>query len=127
MEDKCALIVFTFFSLYCKSSERSLKVEEITAAVVKVLKFSCGKCSSVMIDNQLLVCYPESPAFLTYRARLEGTSETDSGSLISLIEEWVTGGGANVTVTGILMTVDSHCSVYSHLFSQPAARVFSSI
>ena len=80
---------------------------------------SCGECSSVMIDNQFLLCYPESPAFLTYRARLEGTSETDSGSLTSLIEEWVTGGGANVTVTGILMTVDSHCSVAISSLSQP--------
>ena len=73
-----------------------------------------------MIDNQFLVCYTESPAFMTYRARLEGTSETDSGSIISLIGEWVTGGGANVTVTGILMTVDSHCSVaISSLSQQP--------
>ena len=117
-EDKYTLIVFTFFSLYCKSSERSLKVEEITVAVVKVLMSSCGECSSVMIDNQFLVCYPESPAFLTYRARLEGTSETDSGSLISIMEEWVTGGGANVTVTGVLMTVDSHCSVAISSLSQ---------
>ena len=35
---------------------------------------------------------------------------TDSGSLISLIEEWVS-GGASIIVTGVLMTVDSECSV----------------
>ena len=118
-ENKRALIVFTFFSLYCKSSERSLKVEEITAAVVKALTSSCGECSSVIIENQFLVCYSESPAFLTYRARLEGTSERDSGSLISLIEEWVTGSRANVNVTGVLMTVDSHFSVAISSLSQP--------
>ena len=47
---------------------------------------------------------------MTYHARLEGTSETDSGSLISLMEEWVN-GGASIIVTGVLMTVDSECSV----------------
>ena len=47
---------------------------------------------------------------MTYRARLEGTSETESGSLISLIEEWMS-GGASIIVTGILMTVDYECSV----------------
>ena len=72
-----------------------------------------------MIDNQLFVCYPESPSFLTYRARLEGTSETDSGSLVSLIEAWVRGGGASLVVTGVQMTVDSHCSVAISSLSQP--------
>ena len=47
---------------------------------------------------------------MTYRARLEGTSETESDSLISLIEEWVS-SGASINVTGVLMTVDSECSV----------------
>ena len=65
-------------------------------------------------------CYPESPTYVTYRARLEGTSETDSGSLISLIEDWVRGGasinitargGANMTGRGLILTVDSECSV----------------
>ena len=64
-----------------------------------------------MIDNQFFVCYPESPSHVTYRARLEGTSERESGSLISLIEEWVRGGKASVIVTGILITADPHCSV----------------
>ncbi|CAI7992557.1 hypothetical protein GBAR_LOCUS1042, partial [Geodia barretti] len=101
------------------SSERSLKLEHITAAVVKELKSSCSECGTEMIDNQRFVCYPESPSFLTYRARLEGTSETDSGSLVSLIEVWVRGGGASLVVTGVQMTVDSHCSVAISSLSQP--------
>ena len=71
---------------------------------------SCTECSSDIIDKQSFACYPESPTYTTYRARLEGTSETDSGSLISLIEQWVR-GGAIIIVTGVLMTVDSECSV----------------
>ena len=74
------------------------------------LQTSCGECAPEMIDNQFFVCYPESPSHVTYRARLEGTSERESDSLISLIEDWVR-GGPGVIVTGVLMTVDSHCSV----------------
>ena len=78
---------------------------------MEVLQASCGECvSEMVIDNQLFVCYPESPSHVTYRARLEGTSKRESGSLIFLIEEWVR-GGASVIVTGVLMTVDPDCSV----------------
>ena len=86
-------------------------LSDITAAVVEVLQASCGECvSEMVIDNQSFVCYPESPSHVTYRARLEATSDRESGSLISLIEEWVR-GGASVIVTGVLMTVDPDCSV----------------
>ena len=93
-----------------QSSERHFKLEHITAAVVKQLQTSCGECAPETIDNHFFVCYPESPSHVTYRARLEGTSERGSDSPISLIEDWVS-GGPGVIVTGVLMTVDPHCSV----------------
>ena len=70
---------------------------------------TCTECgiTSDIIDKPSFACYSESPA---YRARLEGTSKTDSGLPISLIEEWVS-GRASVIVTGDLMKVDSECSV----------------
>ena len=88
------------------------KLEDITSAVLEELTGSCAECgiTSDIIDRQSFACYPESPMYVTYRARLEGTSETDSGSLISLIEDWVS-GGTSIIVTGGLMTVDSECSV----------------
>ena len=67
-------------------------------------------------------CFPESPSHVTYRARLQGTSETESGSLISLIEEWVR-GGADIIVTGLLITVDSECSVEISSFSEGECSV----
>ena len=91
-------------------SSTDQKLNDISAAVVKQLHTSCVECAPEMIDNQFFVCYPESPLHMTYRARLEGTSERGSDSLISLIEDWVR-GGPGVIVTGVLMTVDSHCSV----------------
>ena len=91
-------------------SSTEQKLEDITSAIVEQLMGSCTECSSDIIDKPSFSCFPESPTHVTYRARLEGTSETDSGSLISLIEQWVR-GGASIIVTGVLMTVDSECSV----------------
>ena len=85
-------------------------MEDIRRTLLDQLTSSCPDCGDVVIDRQSFACYPESPTHVTYRTRLEGTSETDSGSLISLIEEWVR-GGASIIVTGVLMTVDSECSV----------------
>ena len=88
------------------------KLEDITSAVLKQLTASCAECgiSSDIIDEQSFACFPESPTHVTFRARLGGSSETDSGSLISLLESWVS-GGATIIVTGVLMTVDAECSV----------------
>ena len=87
-------------------------LEDITNAILEELSASCTECgiTNDIIDKQSFACFPESPTYVTYRARLEGTSETDSGSLISLIEEWVS-GGTSINVTGVLMTVDSEYSV----------------
>ena len=71
------------------------------------LTASCADCgiTNDIIDKELFRCFPDSPSHVTYRARLQGTSETDSGSLISLIEKWVS-NGADIGVTGLHMTVD---------------------
>ena len=88
------------------------KLEDITSAVLEELTESCAECgiSSDIIDEQFFACFPESPTRVTFRARLGGSSETDSGSLISLLESWVS-GGATIIVTAVLMTVDAECSV----------------
>ena len=90
---------------------------EITAAVVEELRIKCAECGSGIVDRPSFVCYPASPSHVTYRARLEGTSERGSDSLISLIEDWVS-GGPGVIVTGVLMTVDQHCSVAISFLSE---------
>ena len=89
-----------------------LKLEQVTAAIVERLNISCEECGREnIIGSEFFFCYPESPSFLTYRARLKGTSETDHGSLVLLIEAWVRGGGVSLILTGVRMTVDSRCSV----------------
>ena len=95
-------------------------MEEISFAVIEQLNISfCAQCGRDVLHNEFLVCYPESPSFVTYRARLEGTSDTDSDSLISLIEKWVVRGGVVLNSTGGLVQVDSDCSVVISSFSEP--------
>ena len=95
-----------------QSNERNVKLEDITREVVGNIVVLCPDCSftDAAIDQQSFSCYPDSPSFVTYRARLEGTSKTDSDHFISLIEQWVK-GGASVIVSGVLMKVDVRCSV----------------
>ena len=69
----------------------------------------CGVTQAI-IDKQAFLCYPESPSYVTYRARLEGTSEVESGRLISLIGQWVA-DGSGIIVNGVVMKVDPKCSV----------------
>ena len=89
-------------------------MEVISIAILKQLTASCTECgtTSDIIDQEQssFSCSSESPTSVTYSARLEGTSQTDSGSLVSLIEEWVS-GGASIIVNGVLIRVDSECPV----------------
>ena len=89
-----------------------MKLEDVTREVVEKIVALCPDCgfSDTFIDKQSFSCYPNSPSFVTYRARIEGTSKTDSDQFISLIEEWVM-GGASVIVSGVLMQVDSKCLI----------------
>ena len=98
--------------MFLQTTSTEQKLEDITSAVLDELTASCAECgiSSDIIDRQSFSCFPESPTHVTFRARLGGSSETDSGSLISLLESWVS-GGATIIVTGVLMTVDAECSV----------------
>ena len=62
------------------------------------------------IDGESFDCFDPSSYYVTYRARLSGTPETDSHMLISYIEDWVS-SGPNVRVQGVLMRVDNTCPV----------------
>ena len=86
-------------------------MDDITAQLMQQLISLCTECGiEDIIDMESLDCVSES--VVAYRARLEGTSQRDSGYLISLIEDWVK-HGAIIIVTGITMTVESQCSSIS--------------
>ena len=85
-------------------------LSNVTTAILDELTASCPECgiNNNTIDRENVTC---SSSYVTYRARLEGTSQTDSLYLISLIEDWVESGRASIIVTGVILTVDSQCPV----------------
>ena len=102
---------------HSQSDNRDAKFEDITNTVIRILTASCTDCdiTSDIIDMELFACFSES--HVTYRARLQGTSETDSGSLISLIEEWVD-NKPSIGISGLLIKVDAKCSVEISAFNE---------
>ena len=102
-----------------QSNNRDAKLNDVSKEVLDQLTASCAECriTSEIIDKQSFSCFPDSPSHVTYRARLQGTSETDSSSFISPIEKWVD-DGATIVVTGLLMKVDSKCSVQISSFNE---------
>ena len=102
-----------------QSNNRDAKLNDVSNEVLDQLTASCAECliTSDIIDKQSFSCFSDSPSHATYRARLQGTSETDSGSLISLIEKWVS-DGATIVMTGLLIKVDPRCSVQISSFNE---------
>ena len=80
--------------------------------MLKRLSDSCTDCAITddIIDSESFSFSSDPPSHVTYRARLRGTSQADSQSLVSLIEGWVS-GRPSVTVAGLRMRVASECSV----------------
>ena len=95
-----------------QTSSTDEKLDVITSAVREELGDSCTDCviTSDTVDEQYFYCDPESPVFVTYRARLEGTPHTDSSELLSLVDRWKN-SGPGIIVGRVHMTVDSECSV----------------
>ena len=102
-----------------QSNNRDAKLNDVSKEVLDQLTASCAEChiTSDIIDKQSFSCFPDSPSHVTYRARLQGTSETDSSSLISLMEKWVD-DGATIVVIGLLIKVDTKCSVQISSFNE---------
>ena len=60
------------------------------------------------IDQEQLTCFVNSSNYMTYLARLSGTSDIDSMSLVTLIESWVS-RGPTILVQGVLMGLGEDC------------------
>ena len=94
-----------------QTDETEQKLGEITSAVVEELNELC-QCgvSSDNIDEAHFHCFEPSSLYVTYRARLTSTPDTDSSTLVSYLEKWVS-GGPSISVQSILMRIDRDCSV----------------
>ena len=96
--------------VHLQNYSTSLKLAEVTSTLREVLSDLCQcQITTDSIDEESFACPEDSSNYVTYRARLSGTSEQDSASLISLIEDWVATGPA-IDIRGILMILGDRCS-----------------
>ena len=87
-----------------------IKFVDITRGVEEELSASCQcQITNDTIAEESFACFEASPNSVTYQARLSGTSERESASLISLIEYWVS-TGPTIHVSGVLMLLGDNCS-----------------
>ena len=92
----------------------------MTKAVLQEFKEACRDCALTRdsIQEEYFACDPESPTYITYRARLEGTSQRDSGYLLALVEAWVR-DGPNITAGSGELAVSTECSVEISSLTDP--------
>ena len=85
---------------------------QVTNDILNILRrfCQCKLSSSDSISSGEFLCYKDSPHFVTYRARIEGTDAVSVVQLITYLEKWVS---ANVVliVMGQLLIAQSYCPV----------------
>ena len=102
-------IILLFFS-FIQTFSKGQKQEDIRDAVLNELSNSCQcQITADNIDQEQLPCFVESSNYVTYQARLGGTPEQDSGSLVSLIDSWVS-SGPTILVQGMFMKLGEDCT-----------------
>ena len=76
----------------------------------EMLSVSCQcQITADSIDEESFACSEDSSNYVTYQARMSGTSEQENASLIFLIEDWVA-TGPTICVRGVLMRAGEECS-----------------
>ena len=69
------------------------------------------------ISGSAFECF-SNPDEVTFRARLQGTSQASSSQLVNYIEQWST-RDVTIAVQGLRLRVDSSCSIVISSFSDP--------
>ena len=67
-----------------------IKTDDITNSLTQGIESQCA-CgfNSSLILNPFIVCFDDSPSYLTYRAVLTGTESVSTIQLARLMEQWV--------------------------------------
>ena len=81
---------------------------DIVSAIVYELNENCicGIESSDVDERSFVACDEQLHEYVTFRARLRGTSDKTSEYLITLLEEWVSTGPV-IIVEGVLVKVEN--------------------
>ena len=115
-----SLMLYSYFQNF----RYAQKLEDIRNAVLNDLSKSCQYLITAdNIDQEKLSCSAESSNHVTYLAWLSGTPEQDSGSLVALIDSWVS-SGPTIRVQGMLMRLGEDCNTTVSDLSAGVCSVF---
>ena len=87
------------------------KASEIANNVINELQQLCQcNLAANVINNGGFICFMQSPQYVTYRAKIQGTTNVAALELISYIEQWVT-SGAILNVRAQFLNLQPFCAV----------------
>ena len=88
------------------------KAEDIVNGVLLELmrRCQCDLTTDTTITDGGFRCFPESPQYITYRARIHGTMQVSASELITHLELWLV-SGAIIPVMAQLLIIEPTCPV----------------
>ena len=87
------------------------KASEIANNVINKLQQLCQcNLAANIINIGGFICFTQSPQYVTYRAKIQGTTNVAALELISYIEQWVT-SGVKVNVKAQFLNLQPFCTV----------------
>ena len=100
-------LTLTFF----QNDDPTGKASEIANNVINELQQLCQcNLAANVINNGGFICFMQSPQYVTYRAKIQGTTNVAALELISYIEQWVT-SGAILNVRAQFLNLQPFCTV----------------
>ena len=68
----------------------------------------CGFMSSNILEERFVCFTPQSPHHVTYRARINRTSQATIGQLVIFIQQWVM-TSHSILIQGVQLNIDRTC------------------
>ena len=68
----------------------------------------CGFMSSNILEERFVCFTPQSPHHVTYRARINRTSQATIGQLVIFIQQWVM-TSQSILIQGVQLNIDRTC------------------
>ena len=93
------------------------KLRDTTDLLVQEMEQACG-CgfTASNIAEERFICFtPQSPHHVTYRARVNGTSQTTAGQLLTFIQQWIN-STQSILIQGVQLNIDKTCKPIISIF-----------
>ena len=77
----------------------------------------CGFTSSNILEERFVCFTPQSPHHVTYRARINRTSQATTEQLVTFIQQWVM-TSRSILIQGVQLNIDRTCDFMISTFDE---------